>query len=50
MAMLDNLHRQKGKHRSLLPDHEIGIYGPGLFGWSYEMLGLDGMREGGVVG
>lgn len=49
MDVLDNLHKQSGKHRSLLPDHEGGAFGPGIFGWSYEMMGLDGMKEGGVI-
>ncbi|EIM83985.1 Aldo/keto reductase [Stereum hirsutum FP-91666 SS1] len=50
IAQLDVLHRQPGKHRSLLGYiHRTGEWGPGVFGWSYEMLGWEGMQEGGVI-
>lgn len=50
VAQLDALHKQPGKHRSLLGYiHGTGEWGPGVFGWGYEMLGWCGMREGGAI-
>lgn len=50
MAALNALHDQPGKHRSLLPYHKKGDNGSGVFGWSYEWLGWEGMGDGGVIG
>lgn len=50
MAALNALHDQPGMHRSLLPYHQKGDNGSGVFGWSYEWLGWEGMGDGGVIG
>ncbi|KAI3609594.1 aado keto reductase [Moniliophthora roreri] len=43
---IDELHKQPGKHRSLLAYHNND---PGrVFGWTYEQLGWD-MVEGGII-
>lgn len=49
ISAIDSIHKQEGKHRSLLSYHNKTDSGPGVFGWSYEQLGWPGMREGGLV-
>ncbi|KAL0568623.1 hypothetical protein V5O48_013359 [Marasmius crinis-equi] len=45
LEVIDNLHTEPGKHRSLLGYHSAAGE---VFGWTYEWLGWN-MKEGGIV-
>jgi glycerol 2-dehydrogenase (NADP+) len=55
ISAIDNIHEQKGKHRSLVSYQSVfssyhdEVLG-GVLGWTYEQLGWTGMKAGGVLG